>query len=264
MPEFLSSEFIQQLASNTDIMKLILDNENDTLIVKDGYFKLNDLSKLSKLKLVLCDVKIEMNNSKCIEDKCRNTDTTSQKTNKSSEYICREDNNHSTHKNSRSKYNNKKLLFDIDRKDISQNTYIGKQEKISFNKIEEIKKLLKEIKNSKIEIENLEKELYKKNKSVNVSERLLRHQQKKKIAIQSKIETISSILSHSHKSFENKLVNSYKKEITTLKNDLNKKNMQIKKIEKFLSKNEEDIETLKKIINKKNDKLFQNLFNYNI
>lgn len=125
IPEFLSSEFIQHAASNADIMKLVLDNENDGLVVRDGHFKVNDISKLSKLKLVLCDVKIEINNSECMENKYGITDTTSQQCNKSSEYSCTESNHHSNHNSSKYKSSDKKpkLLFDIDGKGTNKNIY---------------------------------------------------------------------------------------------------------------------------------------------
>lgn len=268
IPEFLSSEFIQNVASNADIMKLVLDNENEDLIVKDGHFKVNDISKLSKLKLVLCDVKIQINNSECMESICKDTDSTQHKTSKTSGYRCTDSSHHNTYFNSR--YKNKgtdrkpKLLFDIDGKDTNKNMYIGKQGKTSFDEIEGIKELLKQTKKSKVEIENLERELYKKNKTLKISQKLLRHEQKKKIAIQSKIEAISTILNHSHKSLENRLTALYKKEMTTLKNNLNIKDTQIKEIEKSLNENEQTVEKLRKIINKKTDKLFENLFNYNI
>lgn len=272
IPEFLSSEFIQNVASNPDVMKIALDDENEDadLVVKGGHFKISDISRLSKLKLVLCDVKIEVKNSTCTDDICKkNTESCDHKTDENSKSSSTENTHHKTDNSDCSSTDKeRKLLFNIDRSN-NEATYFGKIDENKLyeeqhNQIEEIKKSLEEAKKSRVEIENLEKELNKKNKSLKVSEELLRHEQEKKIVIQAKIEEISKMLNHSHKSFESRLIDLYKKEMTTLKNNLSTKTKQIKEIEKSLKEKQESTEVIKKEINKKTTKLFENLFNYNI
>lgn len=273
IPEFLSSEFIQNVASNPDVMKIAFDDENEDadLVVKGGHFKISDISKISKLKLVLCDVKIEVKNSKCTDDICKkNTESCDHKTDENSKSSCTESTHHKTHTSECSSTDKEtKLLFNIDRNNNNEATYFGKidENKLhqgKYDQMEEIKKSLEEAKKSRVEIENLEKELNKKNKSLKVSEELLRHEQEKKIVIQARIDQISKMLNHSHKSFESRLIDLYKKEMTTLKNNLSTKTKQIKEIEKSLNEKQDSTEAIKKEINKKTTKLFENLFNYNI